>query len=162
MSAKEYKKLIVLKSAETLRLAGFKKQGVHFSRSVNDVVHLLSFQSSTESTSTTVKMTVNVGIWLNALVEDWQKPDIWSSHWRQRIGQLMPEHNDRWWTVSSEHEAKIAASEIDKAVKKYVLPEFENLSNRDALVKLWQAGVSPGLTKLLATRYLDRLNQKSG
>lgn len=160
MSAADYKKLIVSKSAETLRSADFKKQGMHFSRSVNDVVHLVSFQSSSGSTAALVKITLNLGVWLRVLAEDWQKPDILEAHWRQRIGLLMPDHNDHWWAVSSEQESNVAASEIDETVRKYVLPQLEILSTSESLKKLWLAGVSLGTTSRLATRYLERLGKE--
>jgi hypothetical protein len=158
MASPEYKQIIVTMTAETLRLAQFKKKGANFSRAVNDVIHYISFQSSQSSTSTALKITLNVGVWVATLAENWEKAGILGSQWRERIGFLMPEHNDRWWIISSQREARIAASEINDAVKRYVLPKLETLSTIDSLVKLWRAGIAPGLTELTVKRYLAQLS----
>ena len=157
MSNSSYKKSIVAAMAETLRPAGFKKTGLNFARPVNDVIQLISLQSSVSSTASTLKVTVNIGVWLPILAEDWQKPDVWESHWNSRIGFLMPERNDFWWSVSSEPEASVTALQISEAIQRFVFPQLERLATSDTLVELWRSGVSPGLTEFQAKRFLQRL-----
>jgi hypothetical protein len=70
----------------------------------------------------------------------------------------MPGACDRWWAVTTELEASIAASELSEALQTYALAKFDALATSGALVKLWMSGVSPGLTEFQAKRYLKKLN----
>ncbi len=139
MSTAPLKNPVLAAMTELLRPLGFRKTGTLFSRAVNDVLHLISLQSSTSSTASSLRATLNIAVWVPALAEANQRPDVWSAHWQERIGMLMPEHSDRWWTVTTEQDAQSAG----------------------ALVRLWQSGASPGLTQVQAQRYLHRLNESS-
>jgi len=76
--------------AEVLKAAGFRKSGAKVTRTLEEVAHLVTLQSSVASTSQSLRATINLGVWLTVLEGD-GKPDMWSAHWRERIGALMPE-----------------------------------------------------------------------
>jgi len=156
MPAKEYKRRILEVVAEVLRATGFRKNGSHFTRDIADVVHLVTVQSSVGSTADAVRMTVNLGVWVPALEGD-AKPDIWSAHWRERLGFLMPEKRDVWWDAASDDEARVVAHRIAGAVRDFGLPALSGLANRRALLDLWRTGSYPGLTEVFAERLLKRL-----
>lgn len=160
MAAPEYKKAILAVLAEVLGPAGFRKSGSVFKRSRADVVHLLSLQSSTESTAATLRVTVNLAIWIEALADERSKPDVSASQWRQRIGFLLPGHQDHWWIVRSDDEVLSVASQIRSAVVKHGLPALESLSSTADLTALWESNRSPGLTAIQAQRYLAQLRSK--
>jgi hypothetical protein len=143
--------------SEVLRPAGFRKTGSVFSREVNDVLHIVGLQSSTSSTASSLRITVNIGVVVPTLLSSSQQPDVWSSHWRQRIGMLMSERSDLWWSMSTEQEAHAAGAEIAAAVQQFALPALSAIENAAALARLWKSGVSPGLTQVQAQRYLHRL-----
>lgn len=161
MSTASYRNTILEAVADVLRPVGFRKTGARFNRTLKDVVHLISTQSSTGSTAASLRVTVNLGISISSLVDKGDKPDVWSAHWRERLGFLMPGHHDRWWEVSSDREAAAAALEIAQATKTFALQAFDTLSTVDALVALWRAGRSPGLTESVARRYLDILDRRT-
>jgi uncharacterized protein DUF4304 len=156
-----FRNAILSSIAELLRQAGFRKSGAVLMREVNDVIHLTSLQSSTSSKASSLRLTVNIAIWVPALAEVNQQPDVWSSHWRERIGGLMPRRADHWWTVTSEPEAQVAAAEIRSAVEQFALPALAALETSTALAKLWESGASPGLTAFQAKRYLNRLHESA-
>jgi hypothetical protein len=130
--------------------------GFQFTRDTGDVTHLVSLQASTASTSSALKATVNVAVWIPALEEN-AKPDVWSAHWRNRIGHLMPEHSDIWWYANSDEEAKSIGTQIAEAIRDFAIPILETLATRRALLALWETGVSPGLTAVQADRFRRRL-----
>jgi hypothetical protein len=74
---------------------------------------------------------------------------------------LMPEHSDRWWTVTTEQEGQSAGADMAAALQQFALPALAAFETRAALVHLWQSGASPGLTQVQAQRYLHRLNESS-
>ncbi len=152
----EYKATVLEAMSEVLRPAGFRKRGLVFHRSVADVVHLVSLQSSQASTAVAVRLTVNVAVWVPGLARA-RDPDIWSAHWRQRLGHLMPEPRDRWWRISCESDALSASCQIRMAIAGYAVPALDALSSSEALVSLWQSGRSPGLTRAQAERCLREL-----
>jgi len=156
MPAKEYKRRILEVMAEVLRAAGFRKKGTHFARDIADVVHLVTLQSSVGSTADAVRVTVNLGVWVPALEGD-AIPDIWSAHWRERLGFVMPDKRDVWWDAASEGEARVVADRIANAVRDFGLPALSRLANRRALLDLWRTGSSPGLTEVFAERLMKRL-----
>jgi hypothetical protein len=144
--------------AETLTAAGFRKSGFVFSRPKEDVVHLVSLQSSQSSTSDTLRVTVNLAVWAPTLSDGPEKPDVSASHWRERLGFLMPVRSDRWWEASSDHSASIVAAEIGCAIRDFGLPALDRLASVSALRELWARGSCPGLTDLQRRRYLERLS----
>jgi len=159
MSTASYKNLILQAVTDVLRPMGFHKSGSRFHRGLNDVIHLVTVQSSVSSTAHLLRITVNLGIWLPALADEGDKPNVWSAHWRERIGFLMPERADRWWEASSESEATAAALEICWAMRTFALTTLDTLSTADALAALWRSGRSPGLTERGAQRYLELLSR---
>jgi hypothetical protein len=164
MSTASYKNTALAVMAEALRPVGFHKRGSCFERSLTDVVHLVGLQASTSSTAALLRITANLAIWVPSLADGRDRPDIWSSHWRQRLGELMPERSDRWWTITTEQEAAVAATEITSGLLSYGLPALDSLSSVAALQQVWEAGKSPGLTKTQSQRYVERLhaNPKTG
>ncbi len=161
MAAPEYKKVILAALTATLGPAGFRVSGSVFKRSRKDVVHLLSLQSSTESTATSLRVTANLAVWVEALADERTKPDVSASQWSQRIGFLLPVRQDHWWIARSDDEARSVASEICATVVKYGLPALDALSSAADLAALWESNRSPGLTAIQAQRYLACLREKA-
>ena len=93
--AVDLKRRVVNAIAESLAPSGFRKAGYLFKREFGQVVHLIGLQSSTSSTAERAKMTLNLAIWCVPASDTDEKPSIWSAHWQERIGHLMPEHTDK-------------------------------------------------------------------
>lgn len=144
----------------------FRKSGPTFTRDVGDVIHIVNLQKSTASDSRRVEVTINIGVWVKILapvrvgVPD--KANVWSAHWRERIGHLSPERVDRWWSAATIDEAVLVGRELSARIAILALPKFEHLSSLEAVIALWQSGHSPGLTVGQRDRYLTQLTKVSG
>ncbi len=110
----DYKKAIITKLSETLKVEGFRRTGNNFQKKRNDLVYYISIQSSESSTSDTLKCTINVGMTSKTLyeLEDVSIPEHLQRHYDQRIGFFMPCNIDKWWTVNSISGAQTASQEI--------------------------------------------------
>jgi hypothetical protein len=142
---------------QLLKPSGFKKRGAVFQKPVADVIHLISLQSSVSSTQDHARVTVNLAVWCKAINNAGPNPTVWSAHWRQRIGKLMPAKADLWWSLDSNEATSTARTEIVAALKVYGLPALEKLADSASLLTLWDTGISPGLTELQARQYAERL-----
>jgi len=150
--------LLALKAS--LKPHGYSKNGSTFRLRSNETVRVISLQSSTKSTSVFAKVTVNLGVHVLAL-QDPERPEknpsVWSPHWNQRIGHLMPENRDIWWSIYSAQESVSVASEIARCVEQYGLPSLAQVATVKALRQLWESGRSPGLTEVQRIRHLQKL-----
>ncbi len=137
---------------------GFKKQGNTYARSVGDVVHLINLQSSRTSSAAILHCTINLGVVVPRLESPWLKADIGRTHWSERLGHLAGQ-NDRWWTATSSGDAEAAGDEITTLLETVGLRALDDLSSSDALCRLWETGVGPGLTDTQRRRYRDELKK---
>jgi hypothetical protein len=69
----------------------------------------------------------------------------------------MAEPYDRWWTCTSDQDAKRAGREIATLLEIRALPEMERLASPMAMAALWKSGRSPGLTDGQRVEYLSEL-----
>ena len=151
-------KVTVLESLKELLVgAGFKKRGTTFWKAVGDTIHLVALQASQSSTSSTVKLTLNLAVSIPALVERGGPHDVWSAHWRERIASLMPNPGDVWWSISTAEEAANASKEMLEALSKFGLPAQDRIGSSAELLKVLDSGRSPGLTKVQSQTYVRQL-----
>lgn len=147
---------------DSLKRRGYSKSGSTFRLRNPDTISIVSLQSSNSSSSSLVKVTVNLGVHIPAL-QDPQRTEknrsISSCHWRQRIGSLMPEKNDVWWSIQTPEEASSVATAITRAVEQFGLPAVEQVSTVAALKQLWESGHGPGLTEVERVQCLHGLAQ---
>jgi hypothetical protein len=143
-----------------LKPHGYSKSGATFRLRSSEIVRIISLQSSVDSTSVLAKVTVNIGVHILAL-QDPQRPEknpsVWSTHWNHRIGELMPENNDMWWSIRNAAEAAAVAAEITRCVEQYALSALAQVSTVQALRQVWESGRSPGLTEGQRIRHLQEL-----
>jgi hypothetical protein len=152
-----WKKLAAAPVASLLKPRGFRKAGLVFSASRPGVVLLIALQSSQGSTRESLKITCNLGIWVDQLADERISVSVWESHWRERIGFFLPEPQDYWWTCTDDESATKAGDEITSLLKQRALPEMESLASPTALANLWSSGCSPGLTEYQRVEYLSKL-----
>jgi hypothetical protein len=138
---------------EGLKSAAFKKRGAVFHRSCGDVVHLISLQSSIDSPGQIPQITVNLAIWCKRFAAPGTEPSVIASHWRCRLGDLMPEGSKAWWVLSGKSSVALATQEIAAALIAYGLPELDRLRDSASLLRLWASGRSPGITPAQAARH---------
>ncbi|HLW63817.1 MAG TPA: DUF4304 domain-containing protein [Gemmataceae bacterium] len=147
MGLAEWKKLVTAPVAATLKRRGFRKSGLIFTAARNDVVLMVGLQSSQGSTKDQLKITCNLGIWVEQFARR-PKPDIWECRWHNRIGQYLPEPTDYWWICSSDESASKAGHEIATLLEDRGLPEMESLASLPALEAMWSKLGSVDLPKI--------------
>jgi hypothetical protein len=157
MATSDLESTITSRIEQVLSAAGFKRHRFGFERKVGNVLHLVALQSSQSSTASRLRTTINLAVWAPDLAEPNAKPDIWSAQWRERIGKLMPQAQDHWWTVSSLKEAEQAAQQISEALVGPGLSALDRISSTSDLLQLWETGHSPGLTQMQAAKYANKL-----
>lgn len=152
--------LVALTAA--LKPRGYAKSGSTFRLHNSDTIFIISLQSSTSSTSALAKVTLNLGAHIPVLQDPQQRnPSSWSAHWHQRIGHLLPEKEDLWWSISTAEESRSVAAEIVRCVEQFGLPALAQVSTVSAIRRLWESGRSPGLTSGQRARYLQQLAEIS-
>ncbi len=163
MNAQDFAKVIMRQIYNVLKPAGFRKRRNTFMAERNDVVLLIQLQKSLRTTRNCLIVTINLGVFSPILRSKLgyatQRPAMIYSQWQERIGFLLPEHRDKWWTVCDEEQALKVAEEIAGVIVKYGLPTLEELSSTDKLRLLWESGRSPGLTEAERQRYLRILSE---
>ena len=143
---------------------GYRKSGAVFMRPAREVVHLIEIQGANTNLAESARFTVNVGVFAHGLDAPDRRgaamPSMPAAHWRERLGFLMPEYTDVWWTMKSREEAEEAGRDIAERVARHAIPALKQLHSREALVSLWRSGQSPGLTAVQRAAYLDRLQRQ--
>jgi hypothetical protein len=144
---------------------GYCAAGTLFQRELAEVVHLVELHSTQEQDAAHIAVTINLGVFAPALVDpdirDYIRPSILQAHWRERIGILMPQRRDQWWTIDSAAQAAAVGAEIAVSVEEYGLGPLEKIPDIAALRRIWEAGASPGLSAYQRRRHLERLAASS-
>lgn len=156
MGNKEFKSIAAGSIMELLKPLGYKKSGFIFTKDIGELVFMIGLQSSTTSTSKEPKVTLNVGIWIKILSDN-KKASIWECQWRSRIGKLMPENSDKWWSMASIEDAVKVSIEIRDSINDYALPILQSLNTLEKITEQWKTGKSPGLTVKQRDSYLQEL-----
>lgn len=160
MTSKDYKKIITDKIKEVLKLQLFKKTGNNFKYSNGDLTYYIGLQSSSSSTSSFLKATVNIGIGSELLyrLEGKYITSHLQGHFTKRIGNYLEPSQDKWWTIEYEEAATSAANEISKIINGKVIAEFERIKTTEDLVNYWNQGNYAGLTAYQLKEYLSLLD----
>lgn len=112
---------------------GFRGSGATFVLPSHSHFATVGLQKSQLSHRETLKFTANVTVvakyvWLS--LRD-AKPHLpirepntryGGEVWQRRIGNLLPDGQDKWWSIASEADATNAVGELASAVEVYVLP----------------------------------------
>lgn len=163
MSVQGFTSAVLERIQGVLKPIGYRKRGNTFLAERNDVLLLVQLQKSHKTTRDTLIATLNLGVFSPALSQKLglvdERPTIPDCHWRQRIGDLLPEQSDKWWEIHSEEEAIAAGNEIAGLLERYGIPALEEVSSSAKLRTLWLSGQSPGLTEHQCQRYLGALDE---
>jgi len=156
MLPKTYLRLIYDGLKTALAFHGFVKRGATFLREGEESLIMFNVQKSTKSNREKAFVTVNCGVFLIALGRNFDRTaNIWSCHWRQRIGYLAHEKHDKWWEITSETTAKHTAMDIQRLVVEFGLPELLKRDTNSKLLQCWKAGEYGGLTEGQRRRYVQ-------
>jgi hypothetical protein len=162
MPSFELKAPVLAQLKAALEPLGYRQAGALFLHERPEVVHLVELQSSQVEDAAHIAVTVSLGVYAPALVDadirEYIRPSIPQAHWRERLGILMPQRRDKWWTIESAEQAATVAADIAVSLQEYGLPPLAKIPDLAALRKIWQAGASPGLSDYQRRRYLERLS----
>jgi hypothetical protein len=161
MSSKDYKKIISDKLDKALKERQFKKRGQIFFYSNGDLTYYIGIQSSQNSTTDVLEVTVNTEI-ASALISKLDDTSLSTEHQRhytRRIGDYLDYQQDKWWTVNSHLLAEMAAKEIVSIITNKVFPNFEALRTTNDLAGLWKNGGYIGITEGQRKRFLSLLEK---
>ena len=137
-----------------LKQRGFSGRGSTFHLERSGSWGLVGVQKSQESRKDRVRFTVNLGVTSGRLqrfaarASHGSRPTVEDCHWQERLGFLLPDPQDRWWTIDPAHTVEALAPELVAQVLEVGVPEVEKYLSDEALRDLWLSGRSPGLTEL--------------
>jgi hypothetical protein len=168
MRAAELYKELFKEIGSFLKTKGFSRKGNCFYFRQGNNWGLLDFQKSRKSTAEEISFTINLGICSGKLQEFFspdsleQKPSIEACQWRERVGFLLPEHQDKWWLVRDVGPLASLVDELKGCLVRMVIPAIEQHLSDDLLCVEWSSGKSPGLTDIQRLMNLSVLLKVSG
>jgi len=137
-----------------LKQYGYRRKALTFHLSRHGNWGVLNFQKSRKSTSEVIYFTLNLGVAsAKLLVFSGSRfaeaaPALEDCHWRERLGFLLPEHQDKWWTIDANSSVPQLADEFRRHLQGFAVPTIEKYIADEALRDLWLSGASPGLTEV--------------
>jgi Domain of unknown function (DUF4304) len=154
---------VVNLTASKMKEYGFKRRGTILKKIVDGNAAIVEFQRSQGNTSETLSFTVNLAVVCGALLDpeslSLEKAKSYHGHFRVRIGELAPSHQDLWWEIKAGTDSKALSLEVSNLVCDEGVPYIlRYLSDRD-LIELWESGKSPGLTDGQRLRNLKELRE---
>ena len=161
LSSKDFKDKITEEVFNSLKEIGFKKNGLNFSLTNNDLIYFIQIQNSQSSASNIFKFTINTAICSILICKflEVEKPTYLDSHWFKRIGFYQDIPSDKWWTITDLKSAHLASNEISELLKNRVLPNFYLFKTTSDLKTFWRNGNFEGLTKKQQEYYLALLDK---
>lgn len=158
-----FKALLSQYIAPPLKAHGFRKQGQTFGLRGDGVWGIINFQKSQWSNRDSLDFTINVAIWSDRLAAlDLHGyayapagiPNHVYCPWRRRIGDLMPDPYDRWWTI----ETPLASwdpvlnpqliQEVTAAVNEHAVPLLLRVRSDRALLEEIRRDENPQMADL--------------
>ncbi len=131
-----------------LKRNGFKKSARNFYRTHDNRIDVINVQASQSNYGDEGKFTVNVGVYYPSIAEITGAPPIkgmpkeYHCTIRERIGLLMDENKDMWWSIDSATDRSMTASDLASKVDALCLPWLDKMSDLDA-VKNWVSKRQP-------------------
>lgn len=136
-----------------LKSEGFARRGNHMFRQSHDLFHGIHFQGSQWGSRDEGKFTINLVVTSGALYQFWTGKPLPSNPAsalfpiQRRIGGLMPQHQDHWWSVDNSTDIEALGHEVTQAITSFALPFFTEYPESSALLyRLRQGAGLPGIT----------------
>ena len=132
---------------------GFRKSGTTWVRSL-PWPQVINIQLSRWNTSTEASFTVNLGIFIETLHTASEGLPIKGSlkeadcDLRERIGQLSPTAQDKWWKVTPDSDLSLLTEDVFANLKQFGLPWLERLTDYPALAVEFTKAKRPFMASL--------------
>jgi hypothetical protein len=163
-----YKEMIRGVIFPPLKKLGYTKVKTSFYFRFEGNLGIINFQKSQKSDSSQIVFTVNMGIASKRILnflsfpEEKQRPLIWDTQLRVRLGHLLWEGHDVWWTINQETTIDTLGPLFLDYVVNYCVPFIQDYITDEALRDLWMTGKSPSLTEFERLLYLSVLLKQTG
>jgi hypothetical protein len=137
--------------------SGFRRRSQNYICESPECWAVINFQKSQWSTVNEKRFTINLAIAAKRILayQDLSTdapPRSFACHWETRIGSLLPDNRDKWWTLSDESSYGAVESEVQNTLSEYAVPILkEHLSER-GLLDLWSSK-TPGNFELPSLKY---------
>jgi hypothetical protein len=164
MSAQRVFASAVAMAGTALKRRGFRRRGSKLTRTGDEVVSLIEFQRSRQSTAVYLTFVINYGVAVVSLLEleGIDAAKLWwtQCHWRDRVpGE---DGNEAWWPVRDGDDPGKLAMRLTDLVGRAVLPAVEEKQRETELVAMWTTGRSPGLVEARRLLCLGQLLHRAG
>ena len=135
--SKKIDEIIKIGIAPLLKGHGFKKKARNFYRSFDDRVDIINVQASRYNEGTKGEFTINLGVYFPAIAEITEAipvkgiPKEYNCTVRKRIGGVLDDRQDIWWSVDTATNLEEVAFELATKVENFCLPWLEEMSTID-------------------------------
>jgi hypothetical protein len=127
--AKQIKAIVDLGLVPLLKRAGFRKHGTHYARTKYEALQLVNIQSSQFNMGSQGRFTLNIGVHFSSVARAMFGSDPMPvpprEHYcllRRRVGMLLEEKVNHWWTVTPQTDVSAVAAELTSAWNDRVSP----------------------------------------
>jgi hypothetical protein len=135
-----------------LKSEGFKKSGRTFHRQNGEMLQVVNFQTTWLNTPDEAQFTINLNVVLPFYHEKWtgqqvpKNPGSAAAICSRRLGHILPEGTDRWWTVTPSTDCAAVSREVAELICAVGLPYLEKAANLQYLCeKLGSGKHFPGM-----------------
>ncbi len=125
----------------SFRALGFRKQSQNLVREQDGLFHCIQFQASRWGSADEGQFTINLTVPIPVLYEAWtgkafpKNPTSGAFGIGTRIGHLMPENKDLWWSVDRKTDIDAIPGEVVKVLAEYAVPYFDRYPNVRAAIE---------------------------
>jgi len=167
---------VVRQTAPLMKSSGFRKRRHSFNRPATDgIVHVLSFQMGAFDPPGAIeipgaqpnlygKFTVNLGVYVPAMGRMGAPKSDWINDYncalRKRLGELLPEQADIWWSL--EH----PAAAVEREITIHAIPWLDRFGNYEQIIEVFETegrdplGMHPAAPLDVADLYLSMGRQE--
>jgi uncharacterized protein DUF4304 len=168
-TAKKVRAITALGLEPSLKEAGFRKGGTHFSKGDREALQVVDVQSSQWNTGASGKFTLNAGVHFSSVAKMLHGIDPMPSApkeyycvLRRRVGMLLPAGTDKWWAVTPKTDAESVAAELSLAWKDYIWPWLERVRTIPGAAEELENGRGGELWAAAAARLVLGEREKAG
>jgi hypothetical protein len=142
-----FKRFVADELRGTFMARGFRARGFTFHRRVADNFGIVQLQKSQYSTATNVDFTINLGVF-SGRVQQTLSNIMWmpevrdvptepACHLRQRVGFLLPERRDTWWSVREDEDTAELGAAIRLVLEQHAFPFLQARMSDEGLRDHW-------------------------
>ncbi len=128
--------------APVLKEHGVRKSGRNFWLAGDGTYGIVNVQASSFGDRDSNRFTLNLGVALTRWRDtttgwDGERPHVHACHEQVRVGQLMPDRSDKWWTIGPRTSVERRTSELRRVTEKHVVPWLLARDSEEKVRDVW-------------------------